>query len=844
LSPARECASRSELAADLFHLAGLTGLAVAQPLLDLLGRHPTYFVAHRTTPAELLLLLGAICLGIPFLAALIEIPASWIWPAGRGAFHRLLIGLLAAMAVTAWVKRLPGFDFWGIILAAAAAGLALAWTYRRPMVRTFLTFSACLAVVFPVSFLSREAVRKIWQPATADATVQTSAHSTGTRVVLVIFDELPLASLLDEQSNVQAERFPSFAEFANGSHWFVNASSVHQRTSHAVPAILTGCYPACDKLPLAADHPHNLFTWLASDYELHVSEPLTRLYQPEDGTSEPDFWQRFERLVVDTSLVALHTLLPERLTVGLPSVDQNWADFWPAQHRTGASWREVAQLRSDTSDDRPQQFLRFLQAIKPSDRPQLNFIHILLPHVPWCYLPNGACYTVGNASGEAIGLLNLDDWSVVQAYQRHMAQLRYTDHLLGQMLAQLRAANLWEDSLVIVTADHGASFWPGASRRDADATPHPEDILSVPMWIKLPGQTRGKRHARNVETIDILPTIAQVIGRPLLGKIDGVCVFDQAATPRLQKTIFNDHCVARQFPADFLDITASLARKQAIFGDDSSPFWLYRVGAFPEQIGRDVSALVVATDETTRVELDQPALYGHVEPRGPFVPSLISGQVFQVGNALESHPLAVTVNDVLWAVTQVGRHAGIEGSFTALVPPAAFLEGQNRIGVYRIRSGNNTALELVALGGSARGEYRLTMPDDGTTTLIGPDGFAINVLANTQRGVVERIVTGPGGIECSGWAADLVQRDVVDRIVFFQGTRFLASTRPHLLRPEVEREQGLPRAVPIGFGLIIPQRLLDPKTPPHLRAFAITKAGTAAELPQKLWLKNRVSTDP
>jgi hypothetical protein len=843
---AQSPSARGEVGLDLLHVAGLTGLAIAQPVLDLLGREPTFFVAHRTSAAELILFVSAICLGVPLLAALIEIPAAWVWPAGRRAVQALLMGGLATVASLTWLKRWPMFDGWWGLVIAGLVGAMLAWNYRRPVLRSFLTLSACLALVFPLLFFSREGVRKIWQPGSATAAEQSITNGNGKRIVLVILDELPLTSLLKADRSIDAERFPNFARLSDSSHWFENASSVHQRTPQAVPAVLTGCYPQPNKLPLAADHPHNLFSLLAGPYDRHVSEPLTMLFEEQGATQRgPEMLERSRRLASDAALVVMHLLLPSPWVAQLPPINENWADFWPAEAVQGPTWDDVAIKGRVSYDDRPQQFARFLAAMRPADRPQLNFIHILLPHSPWCYLPDGARYTnTSIPAGEVMGLRNLDEWSSTQAYQRHMSQLQYTDKLLGEMLDRLQSQQLWDDAVVVVTADHGASFWPGGSRRDADATPHPEDILSVPLWIKLPGQSEGVRHGENVETIDILPTIAQAADIPLPWKVDGHALLDPTTSPRAQKTIFNDDCVARQFPADFLDLTTSLERRNAIFGSDSSPLWLHRVGPLADQVGRDVTALVAETDSSSRFELDQPALYEQVERQGPFIPALISGRVLRGDDATEFDPLAITVNGVLWAVTYTGRQPGTRGAFTALVPAKAFFDGRNRIEVFRVRSSPSKPPELIALGSQISRAYSLRpAAEGGKETIVAPDGNSMTVVAAAVQGLVDRIVTTGGGIELSGWASDRNEELAVEQIVVFQGTRFLAAARPNMVRGSQERTRSRADAVPTGFGIFIPDRLLDPNSPPTLRTFAITKAGAATELPQNLWLGNRLSSD-
>ncbi len=59
-------------------------------------------------------------------------------------------------------------------------------------------------------------------------------------VVMIVFDEFPVASLLDGEGNIQAEHFPNFARLAADGTWFRNAVGVHQQTEKAIPTILTG----------------------------------------------------------------------------------------------------------------------------------------------------------------------------------------------------------------------------------------------------------------------------------------------------------------------------------------------------------------------------------------------------------------------------------------------------------------------------------------------------------------------------------------------------------------------------------------------------------------------------
>ena len=111
---------------------------------------------------------------------------------------------------------------------------------------------------------------------------------------------------------------------------------------------------------------------------------------------------------------------------------------------------------------------RWVDGLEPEAKPTLYMMHLLMPHYPWRYLPDGKQY------GSSLGIDGLgsdgdtwttDPWVVDQGWQRHILQAGFTDKLLGQLMARLKATGIWNKALVIVTADHGVSFIPGQHRR-------------------------------------------------------------------------------------------------------------------------------------------------------------------------------------------------------------------------------------------------------------------------------------------------------------------------------------------------------------------------------------------
>ena len=174
------------------------------------------------------------------------------------------------------------------------------------------------AIAF-ISFLHGVPVTGDAQAAQA-ATALPASHPP---VVLVVFDEFPVSSLMNRSGRLDGVRYPGFARLARGGTWYPNATTVHTETDHAVPAILTGQMPSNDELPILRDHPQNLFTLLGPSYSFRVHEETTRLcperYCPPQRRSLLD---RLDTLIGDISdpysLPGRSTLLHRRRTRPCP----------------------------------------------------------------------------------------------------------------------------------------------------------------------------------------------------------------------------------------------------------------------------------------------------------------------------------------------------------------------------------------------------------------------------------------------------------------------------------------------------------------------------------------------
>ena len=113
---------------------------------------------------------------------------------------------------------------------------------------------------------------------------------------------------------------------------------------------------------------------------------------------------------------------------------------------------------------------------------------------------------------------------VTEAYvesgvERYDTAIRHATDQLGHFLAELRAKGLFDDALIVVTADHGDEFFEHGGFSHGYSL-H-EEVVRVPLLVKLPGQVSGRRVAARVTLMDVLPTLAQAVGAAPPQDLDG-----------------------------------------------------------------------------------------------------------------------------------------------------------------------------------------------------------------------------------------------------------------------------------------------------------------------------------
>jgi arylsulfatase A-like enzyme len=89
-------------------------------------------------------------------------------------------------------------------------------------------------------------------------------------------------------------------------------------------------------------------------------------------------------------------------------------------------------------------------------------------------------------------------------------EVRYVDDSIGYFLDALKRLNIYDESLIVFGSDHGEEFWEHNGYEHGHALYN--EVLQVPLIIKLPGSASNGRVDTWVSTERITPTILDIIG--------------------------------------------------------------------------------------------------------------------------------------------------------------------------------------------------------------------------------------------------------------------------------------------------------------------------------------------
>jgi hypothetical protein len=643
-------------------VAGLAAFAFSRAVLDTFGRSPDTFVARGADAATVVLFGLVVALGPPLALALAGLAGRPFGPTVRRWVHLGLVAVVGGLAVWQIGQSITGYppESQKLMIAGLAGG-ALLGVLRaaRPSTRSWLRFVGAASLIFLVQFLFLAPSSSLVLgdgPEFDDevaADVSASLGDDPPDVVVLVFDALPTGSLLDGTGQVDAETFPNFARLAATSDWYRNNTSVAAFTGQAVPTIMTGRFrPSSNPSESSPDDGKNIFTLLGGSYDMHVREAITRMCPDE--------------------------LCPRESTPGLAPLLDDAVSTWTG----GMAEQDEFDLPGALGEDRYESATNWIDAQDLSaDRPDLLFYHVVLPHGPWYLTPEGHSYESVSRLPTGTFAMGWTPSGTAVGEQRHLLQLQAVDRLLGQVLDKLEAAGTFDDSLVIVTADHGESFESGELMRGITQE-NASQVAWTPMFVKAPGQTTPRVDDANVQAIDIVPTVTEMLGIDLPWDVDGIPVSE--AERRDDTKVFQENKGNGIHAADGetlfeIEGTSELFADVLTFDptEFDGPDAIWKRTAHGDLFGQRVDDLTIGDDVDQAVDVER---FDDLTASRTDDPLL---EVVGDADLPQGTVVAYALNGTVGAVTAV--EPGVDGGaglVHGLLPPHLFNDGDNELTAY------------------------------------------------------------------------------------------------------------------------------------------------------------------
>ena len=671
------------------HVAVLSAFAGTQPLLDLLGRNATFFVARRSERVDIIVLALLLAVVAPLVAAALVCLSGLV---GRRAWRATLLVavavLVALIALPFTAREVPGATR-ALAVSLVAGGFAAVLYARTRAVPMLLGMLGPAPVVFLLVFFLGTPVRGVLA---GDEAVAQEAVPVTAPLLWVVFDELPVQTLLTADGRIDAQRFPSFARVAGDGYWFRNATTQHPLTDYAVPAMLSGRKPDLDALPTPADHPHTLFTLFAKSHEERVLEAVTHLCPSTicEEAAGGSFLRRMRSLLKDVAVAYLHRITPATWERTLPPLSNTWdmpkQELTPSE-RAAQRFAGGVKRRGQIDEGLPRAVAAADGALAQptTTRPRLNYAHFLLPHQPWTFTRSGHAYTSSEHPEGLEGHVALTtgfwrgDDAITLGLQRHLHQLAYADTVLGKLLSRLDAAGDYERTMIVLTSDHGAAFVNNETLRQM--TPQTAPHISRTLFVAKPPGTRprGIVSDAQAQTMDVLPTVADLLDFTLPWRVDGRSALragpgEPAPTTTLSGS--RDQLELPQGPPVGLPLTALVART---FPRRSDRFDLHAFGPYAGLVGKRAPA--AAAPAAGSVRLDHPPPYT-VDPTSFVLPLRLTGAATLAGGATRADVVAVVDGTVVATGLVLSTPDGLR--LTVLLPEHVFADGHVDVALYAV----------------------------------------------------------------------------------------------------------------------------------------------------------------
>lgn len=101
----------------------------------------------------------------------------------------------------------------------------------------------------------------------------------------------------------------------------------------------------------------------------------------------------------------------------------------------------------------------------------------------------------------------------------YLGEIAYSDEQLGQIVAALKNKGVYDNTIFVFTSDHGEGL--GEHNESTHSLLCYNGTLHVPLIIKMPGGANDRKIAQRVGTVDIFPTLLDILNLQIPNGIQG-----------------------------------------------------------------------------------------------------------------------------------------------------------------------------------------------------------------------------------------------------------------------------------------------------------------------------------
>lgn len=813
----------------------LFSFAVTQPVFDVLNKNQEFFIASNFSSLHILLLAFLLAFILPLLIySIVFLLIKTFKPLGKIAFWFSLFFLFAlfSMIILSKFSILSDIKFLIVVLLLSFILTLLLLKFEN--FKKILTFLSISSVLFFAIFLAHNKLIMSGIKSTFDKDLINDITIKNPHpIFIIVFDEFPINSLLDINGNIDEVLFPNFASLLDDFIWYKNTTTVSDSTTSSIPAILTGNYPKENFLPTNSYYPNNIFNILKYNYHFVADEPYSNMC-PKNLciSSQSNNIDKKSIILSDLFLVYKYMVLPENKKNELPFNNDKWNNF---NNKNTLLSNNLESNQKNTVlrySIRDVMFHSFLDIIESNENYNLYFHHIELPHVPYIYLPSGKRYRADE--NQNLGLIgdkwDKNEWLIKQYYQKHLLQVVFTDNLLGEFLKKLKTLNIYDESLIILTADHGVSFRPNDERRSLTSSNF-QEIVSVPLFIKTSSQDTGGVSNIHAQTIDIIPTIFDGIELSKKFSFEGKSLLDNR-NEETGRIIYYDGAKKSDLINEITlydNLNQFLNQKYTNLETNSSDFnKIYKIGNFPEIYGLRTESFYFGNNLDMTVSIDNEFLYEKVNILNYFIPSLVSGYINSENDIWNDITLAISINGVIGATTQTTKLENERIYWSGVVNEEMFVNGFNLIEIYQVFSEGNK-LELLKFEKSVEDSYSLTIEDNSIKIKNNESKKILEVNQEYGLGVIDNMTLNEDLLKVRGWAVDSINKITVKNVIIFINNKFSGIVETTEKRKDLAEAFNVKNYLFSGYNFAITINNIK-KEDLRVRVFAISKDNKAWEL--------------